>query len=86
MLDSEGKLRGIASIDPSDTFARERIGSVPIEFFSPTIDGTMAFADDEFDLVTLFGVLAHVVNASYVLSKCARCLNPGATCSCASRS
>lgn len=40
----------------------------------PSPDGRLRFENNQFDLITCFGVLHHIPNVSFVLSECLRCL------------
>jgi len=70
-------LRAIVSLDPSEYFSINHLDNVPVTHARPSIDGTMPFADNEFDIITCFGVLHHVANVSFVFSECHRVLKPG---------
>lgn len=75
IIDEIGK---ITILDPSEAFSNvQEILGTPSKYVKPTIDGSMKFDNDQFDLVTSFGVLHHIPNVSYVMSECYRCLNKG---------
>lgn len=42
----------------------------------PKIDGSLAFDDDSFDLITCFGTLHHIPNMSFVFKEIIRVLKP----------
>ena len=67
----------ITNLDPSRYFDVDEIKGVPIEHVQPTVDGRIPFKDNEFDLITCFGVLHHIPNVSFVIRECFRCLKPG---------
>jgi SAM-dependent methyltransferase len=71
------QLSRITSMDPSESFSRDHLGKVPVEFVQPQFSGDMPFEDGVFDLITSFGVMHHIANVSHVLVECARCLAPG---------
>ena len=56
---------------------RRSLGSVPLTFVKPSVDGSLPLADESFDLVTCFGVLHHVANVSRVVRELFRCLRRG---------
>ncbi len=67
----------VTILDPSDTFSSRTVLGIPSRFVKPDASGRLAFADNEFDLVTCFGVLHHIPNVSYALQEIFRCLEPG---------
>jgi SAM-dependent methyltransferase len=70
-------LKRIVSLDPSEHFSTDKLGDVPVSRVRPLIDGTMPFPDNQFDVITCFGVLHHLANVTFVLSECHRVLKPG---------
>jgi SAM-dependent methyltransferase len=69
------RLGHVTILDPSDEFAvRQKLENVPVSYRKPSVDGTLQFPDNAFDLITCFGVLHHIANVSKVLSECRRCL------------
>lgn len=77
------RLGHVTIIDPSDEFAaRQKLADVPVSYRKPTVDGTLEFPDNAFDLITCFGVLHHIANVSRVLSECRRCLAPDGVMLC----
>ena len=68
----------ITIIDPSDSFNTNNINGIPCTYIKPTIDGSLSFKENSFDLVASFGVLHHVPNVSFVLNEFSRCLRLGA--------
>jgi SAM-dependent methyltransferase len=71
------KLKRIVSLDPSEHFPIKTLGSVPVSHVPPSVDGKMPFDDNQFEVVTCFGVLHHIANVTFVLSECQRVLKPG---------
>ncbi len=69
VLDRAGK---VTILEPSGIFSNPRF-----EYVKPCASGRMPFADNEFDLVTCFGVLHHIPNVSMVVRELARCAKPG---------
>ena len=69
----------ITIIDPSDAFVCDHIGIVPCQYVKPEASGKLSFSDNQFDIVTAFGVLHHVPNVSSVISEVSRVMKPGAT-------
>lgn len=70
-------LKEVIVLDPSKKFI---IDDSPIENISwqtPEISGKLAFKDNNFDIITCFGVLHHVPNVEFVISEMFRVLKPG---------
>lgn len=67
----------ITILESSDSFIHKDIKGVPIKYEKPIYNGSFNFKNEEFDLVTCFGVLHHIPNVSKVLSEIYRCLNKG---------
>jgi len=66
----------ITILDPSDAFSvTKKINGVPCEYHKPSIDGSMSFKSDSFDLITSLGSLHHIANVSKVMKECFRCLS-----------
>ncbi len=72
-----GRLKRLTILEPSDAFVREDVHGIPATYVKPSLDGTLPFADDAFDLITCLDVLHHIPNVSYVLPELCRCLQPG---------
>src|SRR5437867_9732918 len=71
------RVRKLTIVDPSDSFVAGRVHGIVTQYVKPTIDGTLAFDDNGFDLVTCFGTLHHIPNVSHVVRQLYRCLKPG---------
>jgi ubiquinone/menaquinone biosynthesis C-methylase UbiE len=70
-----GKIGRITVVDPSDAFAsRTEIHGTPCTYVKPAPSGDMPFRDNQFGLITCFGVMHHIPNVSHVLGECHRCL------------
>lgn len=67
----------IVVLEPADGFHSGELNGVPIEYIKPLPNGALPFKDNEFDLITCFGVLHHIPNVSKVLDEIYRCLRPG---------
>lgn len=67
----------ITIVEPSEAFKNSHIAGVPCDYLSPDVTGDLPFENDQFDLITSFGVLHHIPNISYVLSEISRRLSPG---------
>jgi SAM-dependent methyltransferase len=66
----------ITILEPSDAFSSAReISGVPCAYQKPNVDGSMAFENASFDLITCLGVMHHIPNVSKVMKECCRCLN-----------
>jgi len=74
ILDNAGS---IVVLEPADGFHSGELMGIPIDYVKPRADGFLQFDDEEFDLITCFGVLHHIPNVSKVLAELYRCLSPG---------
>jgi glycosyltransferase involved in cell wall biosynthesis/SAM-dependent methyltransferase len=70
-------VRSIAVIEPAKKFWRDEAYGLKLNYVVPNIDGKLDFPDQSFDTITVFGVLHHIPNVSYVFSELARVLRPG---------
>jgi SAM-dependent methyltransferase len=71
------KIGALTIVDPSDAFSRSDVHGIPTTYVKPDPSGRLPFRDDQFDLITCFGVLHHIPNVSFVLAELARVLQPG---------
>jgi SAM-dependent methyltransferase len=71
------RIGNITVIEPGKKFWRTSAFGKQLNYVMPETTGKINFADDQFDLVTVFGVLHHIPNVSYVLSELVRVLRPG---------
>jgi SAM-dependent methyltransferase len=62
-------------VEHSTAFARERGVADRVRFFLGTGEAT-PFADEQFDLITMYDVLEHVISPRDVLAECHRILRP----------
>jgi SAM-dependent methyltransferase len=70
------QVNSITILEPSAAFSETReIGGVPCECQKPEVDGSMAFENGSFDLITCLGVMHHIPNVSKVIAECSRCLS-----------
>jgi SAM-dependent methyltransferase len=68
----------ITIVDPSDAFAQphgRRV--VNARHVKPSVDGTLSFSAETFDLITCLGVLHHIPNVTFVIGELARVLKAG---------
>ncbi len=70
------KIGNLTIIEPSDNLINNRINDLTPTYVKPNIDGSLAFNDNSFDLITCFGTLHHIPNVSYVISELIRVLKP----------
>lgn len=75
-------LAHITALDPSDQFCIGKLDNVPVSHVRPSIEGIIPFEDNQYDIVTCFGVLHHIANVSFVLQECYRVLKPGGVMFC----
>ena len=73
----EDRIEDIYIVEPSDELVNKKQSGKTINYSKPAIDGSLAFPDNHFDLITCFGTLHHIPNVSYVFSELARVLKPG---------
>ena len=73
-------IKKLTILEPSKQFEQPQVHGIPVKFVSPTPSGVMPFADNEFDLMTCFGVLHHIPNVSFVLKEFHRCLQVDGHC------
>ena len=66
------RLGKITILEPSENLQPV----VRANFIVPSVDGSIPFPDDTFDLVTVFSVLHHVPNVSAVIKELYRCTSP----------
>lgn len=64
-------------LEPSDKFKNNKIFDVPVQYVKPSVDGSMPFDDDSFDLVLCFGVLHHIPNVGKVIGEINRVIKKG---------
>lgn len=72
-----GRIEKIVVLDPSTAFIRDEIHGIPCQYQKPSIDGTIPFVENTFDLALSFGSLHHIPNVTYVINEIHRCLVPG---------
>lgn len=70
------KIDDLTIIEPSDKQISAKIGHLIPKYVKPTSSGKLPFSDNQFDLITCFGVLHHIPNVSYVVSELIRVLKP----------
>jgi SAM-dependent methyltransferase len=66
------RAKKVTVLEPSDGFSNPTF-----EYVKPNPSGRMPFPDNNFDLVTCFGVLHHIANVSTVVRELERCMKPG---------
>ena len=72
------KIKTITILDPSDSFnIITEIKNVPCQYVKPKLNGDLPFEDNEFDLITVFGVFHHIPNISHVFKEANRVLSKG---------
>jgi SAM-dependent methyltransferase len=71
------KISNITVIEPAKKFWRPSAFGKPLRYVPPDPQGQIRFPNDEFDLITVFGVLHHIPNVSYVFQELVRVLKPG---------
>lgn len=68
------QIKNLTIIEPSDNLVNNKINNLIPNYVKPNSNGTIAFKDDTFDLITSFGTLHHIPNVSYVISELIRVL------------
>lgn len=71
------RLSLITAVEPSEELFAQSLEGIPIRYVRPTLEGNIPLEDNQFDIVTSFGVLHHIANVSFVITECHRCLKPG---------
>ena len=74
LLPIADRLGQVTILEPSSNFKSVIKGA---RYVTPNVDGSMAFPDDTFDLVTCLGVLHHIPNVSTVIKEMYRCTAEG---------
>ncbi|RIA08215.1 methyltransferase family protein [Flavobacteriaceae bacterium MAR_2010_72] len=69
------KIENLYILEPSDKLQGQKIKDKRINYVKPEINGDLVFEDNFFDLVTSFGVLHHIPNASHVIKEINRVMN-----------
>jgi len=69
------QIENLYILEPSDKLQGHKIGGKEINYIKPEINGDIVFSNNFFDLVTSFGVLHHIPNASHVINEVFRVLN-----------
>jgi len=64
-------------IEPSKKFWRNEAYNLKLNYVMPNVDGHIDYPDGSFDTITVFGVLHHIPNVSYVFSELVRILKEG---------
>lgn len=71
------KIENLYIIEPSDNLRSETIKHLTPVYTKPTVEGVIEYPDNQFDLVTCFGTVHHIPNASAVIKELYRVLKPG---------
>ncbi len=71
------KSKHIHILEPAEGFVVEDINGVPVTYSQPQPSGILPYENDQFDLITCFGVLHHIPNVTTVINEMYRCLKPG---------
>lgn len=72
-----GSIGKATILEPSDAFARDKVGDVPVSYVKPAADGRLPFQDGIFDLVLSLGVLHHIARVTDALGEMYRVLESG---------
>jgi len=68
------QIENIYILEPSDKLEVYKVADKKITYIKPETNGDIMFADNYFDMVTCFGVMHHIPNASHVLKEIYRIL------------
>jgi ubiquinone/menaquinone biosynthesis C-methylase UbiE len=71
------RAQAVTIVDPSGAFSSDTIHGVRASYVKPTPTGALPFSEEEFDLITCFGVLHHIPNVTTVVTELVRTLQPG---------
>jgi SAM-dependent methyltransferase len=71
------KISDLHIIEPSDNLRSEVIKHLKPVYTKPTVEGTINYPDNYFDLTTCFGVIHHIPNVTLVLKELYRVTKPG---------
>lgn len=73
------KIKEIFIVEPSEAFCHNgTLNKIPCHYVKPNPTGIIPFDDNNFDLITCFGVLHHMPNVSFVMKELYRVLKPNA--------
>ncbi len=72
-----GRIKELHILEPSEQLVSTEIFGLKPIYKKPSVDGTIDYPDNTFDLITCFGVLHHIPNISHVLLELNRILKPG---------
>lgn len=67
----------ICIVDPTKKMQRNEIKGISVAYYHPNVEGRLPFADEQFDLITCFGVLMYIMNPETVVSELIRVLRKG---------
>lgn len=72
----EKYIKDITILESSEIFSSNfsKIG-LKAKYVKPTINNSLPFEDNSFDLIVCFGVLHHIPNVSFMLKEFYRCIN-----------
>ncbi len=69
------KIENITILEPSEQLRAKNLMGIPIQYVKPQISGDLPFNDNQYNLITCFGVLHHVPNVSKLINEFYRCLD-----------
>lgn len=67
----------ITVIEPSKKFWRREAYGLKLNYVMPRVDGFIDFPQRSFKTITVFGVLHHIPNVSFVFSQLSKVIEPG---------
>ncbi|PUE28146.1 hypothetical protein B9Z52_14585 [Limnohabitans sp. Jir72] len=70
-------ISSITIVEPGKKFWRRAAFGHELNYLMPNATGRLDFNNSTFELITVFGVLHHIPNVSYVFSELIRVLKPG---------
>jgi SAM-dependent methyltransferase len=70
------KIKELHILEPSLQTRSKKLKTLTPVYHTPSVSGAVDFADNSFDLITVFSALHHVPNVTYVLSELFRVLKP----------
>ena len=75
-LISKVNLNEIFILEPSEQLKGPLLSGIQSQYIKPSVEGSIPFENETFDVITCFGTLHHIPNVSFVFSEMIRVLKP----------